>query len=70
MASWPIKWAMGRERDSGWISGVEMSHLVSHSLSYLPFLCLRKLEWRMFGTLKVKGVVGPLFSIGPLMIGS
>ena len=37
---------------------------------HLPFLCLRKLGWRMFRTLKVKGVVGPFFSIGPLMIGS
>ena len=37
---------------------------------YLPFLHLRKLGWQMFGTLKVKGVDGPLFSLGPLMIGS
>ena len=40
------------------------------SLHYLPFLCLRKLGWRMFGTLKVKGVVEPFFSLGPLMIGN
>ena len=30
----------------------------------------KKLGWRMFGTLKVKGVDGSLFSLGPLMTGS
>ena len=40
---------------------MEMSHFVSTSLPYFPFLCLRKLGCRMFGTLMVMGVVGPLF---------
>ena len=61
---------MGREYDSEWTSGVEMSHFVSPFLPYLPFFCLSKLGWQMFGTLKVKGVDGPLFSLGPLMIRS
>ena len=47
-----------------------MSHYVSHSLPYLPFLRVRDKWWRMFGTLKVKGVDKPLFSLWPLMIGS
>ena len=38
------------------------------SLPYLPFPCLRKLGWWRFGTIKVKRVVGPLDSLGPLMI--
>ena len=52
---------MGKEWDSGWINGVEMSHFVSPSLPYLPFLHLRKLGWRMFGTRMVMGVDGPPF---------
>ena len=70
VVGWPIKWVMGREWDSRWTSGVEMNHFVSPSLPYLPFLRPRKLGWRMFGTLKVMGVDGPLFSQGSLMIGS
>ena len=42
---------------------------MSHSLSYFPFLSLRKLGGRMFGTLMVMGVVRPFFSQGHLMIG-
>ena len=41
VAGWPSKWAMGREWDFGWTSGVEMSHFVNPSLPYLP-LRLRK----------------------------
>ncbi|RVW24274.1 putative WD repeat-containing protein C2A9.03 [Vitis vinifera] len=37
---------------------------------YLAYPCLRKLGWRRFGTFKVKVVVGPLSSLGPLMIGN
>ena len=45
-----------------------MSHFVILSLPYLFSPCLRKLGWQRFGTSKVKGVVGPLGSLGPLMI--
>ena len=48
---------------------MEMSHFVSPSLPYFPFLCLRKLGCRMFGTLMVMGVIGLLFSQGRLIIG-
>ena len=41
VAGWPSKWAMGREWDFGWTSGVKMNHFVNPSLPYLP-LCLRK----------------------------
>ena len=39
------------------------------SFPYFPFLHLKKPRCRMFGTLMVMGVVGPLFSQGRLMIG-
>lgn len=31
---------------------MEMSHFVNPFLPYSPFFCLRKLRWRIFGTLK------------------
>ena len=59
---------MVRDCDSGGTSGVEMSHFVSPSLPYLPSPYLKKFGWQMFGTPKVKRVVGPLGSLRPLMI--
>ena len=51
------------------ISAVEMSHFVFPFLPYLPYPYLMKLRWRMFGTLKAKGVDRLLDSLSSLMIG-
>ena len=61
---------MVREWDSRGTSGVEMSYFCE-SFSSLFALFLSKEAWMAdVWNPKVKGVVGPLSSLGPLMIGS
>ena len=62
-------WVVGRERDSGRTSSVEMSHFVSLSHPYFPSPCLRMFGFWRFGIPLVRGMVGLLFLQGHLMIG-
>ena len=45
-------------------SGVVMNYCVLPSFLYLLLLLQRRLGWRMFGTYQMKGVIGPLASLG------
>ena len=69
MVVWPTKWVVGRERDSGRTSGVEMSHFVSPSPLFSPSPCLRMFGFRSFGTPLEMGMAGLLSLQGCLMIG-